>query len=280
MGKLSPCLIGSATLQLMVMDWRLLRSGANVGPWHMALDEALWKSFPQIGKPTLRFYRWHEPTLSIGYSQRAADFDLAACGRLGIAFVRRPTGGGAVLHDQEVTYSFVHPLAGLGGLRESHRLIAEALALGLKSLGLTAELAEARRGPGLRSSGACFASPSYAELTAAGRKVAGAAQVRDRSTLLEQGSIPLRLNLERLATVIRSAGLSKAELISLLRRRAAGLQDFVAVQVEDVERALVAGFAARFGAAFVESWPTAEELASAEELMERKYANPSWSFRR
>jgi lipoate-protein ligase A len=244
----------------------------------MALDEALWRSFHPIGRPTLRLYRWSEPALSIGYSQQARDFDLEQCTRLGIAFVRRPTGGRAVLHHWEVTYSLIHPLEGLGSVEGSHRLIAEALAVGLRRLELPVELEimKVKRS----FSEACFEAPAHSELTVAGKKVAGMSQVRDQLALLEQGSIPLELDVEQLAAVIRLDGFPKEEFIALLRRRAAGLRDFAAVQVEEVESALVAGFIARFGVEFEESSPTAEELELAKELLEQKYEDPSWNLRR
>ncbi|MFQ6090351.1 MAG: biotin/lipoate A/B protein ligase family protein, partial [Candidatus Bipolaricaulia bacterium] len=130
-------------------------------------------------------------------------------------------------------------------------------------------------------SGACFAAPTRFELVISGRKVAGSAQVRDRLALLEHGSFPLELDLEALAAVLQPDGLSLEQFKEGLRRRAAGLREFAPqFHAEEVEEALVAGFAERFGADLVEDNPTAEELASAEELVERKYSDPEWTFRR
>lgn len=265
--------------------WRLIRSGPGAPAWNMALDEALWRAFPKLGRPTLRLYRWARPAVSIGYAQRASACDLEACAQLGLALVRRPTGGRAVLHDpdRELTYSLVHPVGGLGGVRESHRLIAEALALGLRQLGLPAEVAaRVRCGARPALSGACFEAPSPHELTIAGKKVAGMAQVRDRLALLEQGSLPLELDPDRLAAVIRPGleGRPRAALIALLRERAAGLREFKPVELEELEAALCAGFSARFGVELEEASPMPEELALAEELMERKYKRPEWNLRR
>jgi lipoate-protein ligase A len=264
------------------MEWRLIISGAGSGRWNMALDEALWRSYAKIERPTLRLYRWSRPTLSLGRFQRAEAVDLGECVRRGIEVVRRPTGGRAVLHDDEVAYSLVHPLDGMGGVLESHRRIAEALALGLRKLGLAAELMKGERSSrnSRASSGACFAAPSRFELAIAGRKVAGSAQVRDRLTLLEHGSLPLELDLEGLAAVLRPDGLLQGRSEELLRRRAAGLREFVApLQPEELEEAVIAGFAERFGVDFVEDNLTAEELALAEELMEG-YNSSVWSLGR
>lgn len=266
--------------------WRLIRSGPGAPAWNMALDEALWHSFARVGRPTLRLYRWAQPAVSIGYAQRASACDLEACARLGLAFVRRPTGGRAVLHDNELTYSLVHPVRGLGSILESHRLIAEAMAFGLRRLGLLAEVAAARPRLGFNArptlSGACFEAPSPHELTIAGRKVAGMAQVRDRLALLEQGSLPLELDLDRLAAIIQPGldGRPRAAFIALLRERAAGLREFKPVELEELEAALCAGFSARFGVELEEASPMPEELALAEELMERKYERPEWNLRR
>ncbi|MFQ6034067.1 MAG: biotin/lipoate A/B protein ligase family protein [Candidatus Bipolaricaulia bacterium] len=171
------------------MEWRLIISGVESGGWNMALDEALWRSFSEVGRPTLRLYRWVGPTLSLGRFQRVETVDLEECARREIEVVRRPTGGRAVLHDREVTYSLVHPLEEMGGVEEAHRQIAEALVAGLRKLGLAAELVEVERSS-RNISGACFAAPTRFELTISGRKVAGGAQVRDRLALLEHGSLP------------------------------------------------------------------------------------------
>lgn len=244
----------------------------------MALDEALWRSLPQIGQPTLRIYRWKVPTLSIGYSQSVAEFDLEECSRRGIALVRRPTGGRAVLHGLEVTYSLVHPLEGMGSIDDSHRQIGEALAIGLRKLGLAVEL---EMKGGCASSPACFEAPSHFELAIAGKKVAGSAQVRNQLALLEHGSIPLELDRERLAAVLRPDGLPQAGFERVLRGRAGGLCDFKEeLRPEEVEVAIIAGFEERFGIELVEGAPTVEELQRAEKLMAQKYRDPGWNLRR
>lgn len=269
----------------MRMAWRLIRSGPGAPAWNMALDEALWRSFAKLGRPTLRLYSWARPTVSLGYAQRASACDLEACARLGLDLVRRPTGGRAVLHDNELTYSLIHSVGGLGGVWESHRLIAEALALGLRRLGLPVEVAAVRPRLGFSArpalSGACFEAPSPHELTIAGKKVAGMAQVRDRLALLEQGSLPLELDPVQLAAVVSPPdGRPRAAFIALLRERAAGLREFKPVELEELEAALCAGFSTRFGVELEEAPPAPEELALAEELMERKYERPEWNLRR
>ena len=254
-------------------EWRLLRTGLGGPAWNMALDEALWRLSP---RPVLRLYRWALPTLSLGRHQRLSAPILEALEREReeeeIALVRRPTGGRAVLHDpiHELTYSVVHPSAGMGTVLESHKKIHEALALGLRRLGLEAELAPGRRD---RTGVACFAAPSRTELMVKDRKVAGSAQVRDGHALLEHGSLPLRLDPARLARLLGDEGLQ-----TMLAREAAGLWEFLpGLKLMELEAAVIAGFAERFKVAFLEDRPTPEELALAEELTE-KYESPKWTL--
>jgi lipoate-protein ligase A len=262
------------------MEWRLLRSGGGIAEWNMALDEALWRSFPMVERPSLRIYRWSAPTLSIGYSQSVAEFDLEECARRGITFVRRPTGGRAVLHDLEVTYSLVHSTEEMGSIKDSHRQVGQALRLGLRRLGLAAQLVNQEQSV-QNPSAACFEAPSSFELAIGGKKIAGSAQVRNHLTLLEHGSIPLELHPERLAAVLRPNGLSRKQLLSLLWERARGLRDFIAeLRAEEIEQAIIAGFEEQFGVELIQDSPREEELQLAKELREGKYGDPGWNFRR
>ena len=265
-------------------SWRLLDTGAHSGVWNMALDEALWRVLSQRGTaPVLRLYRWREPTLSLGRFQSLEAINLEACRRLGIAVVRRPTGGRAILHhERELSYSLVHPLEGMGSVLQSHRRISEALRLGLRRLGIEAELvkAGAEAGRGTSSTGAeaaCFATPSWWELTARGRKLVGSAQVRSQRALLEHGSLLLELELEKLAEILTPDGSPKGkrELERVLRRQASGLWEAASREItpEELKEALTAGFAERFGVELLPDEPTPEELELAATLVER-YAMP------
>src|SRR5262245_64276589 len=95
---------------MRAMRWKFLESPADDGPGNMALDEALMSRATRTGEAVFRVYSWSVPTLSLGRNQRAkGDYDLGAAHERGIAFVRRPTGGRALLHDHEVTYSVTIP---------------------------------------------------------------------------------------------------------------------------------------------------------------------------
>ena len=129
--------------------WRLIRSGHVSGAMNMAVDEAILRAVARGGTPTLRFYGWDPPAVSIGYFQDAEkEVDTAACKSLGVDVVRRPTGGRAVLHDVEVTYSLIVPEENdviPKGITESYRAISEGIVRGLVSLGLDAKMVSLRR---------------------------------------------------------------------------------------------------------------------------------------
>jgi lipoate-protein ligase A len=162
----------------MQQPWRFVDTGARDAASNMALDEALLVMHEAGATlPTLRVYGWCQPTLSLGYTQNAQqEVDLIACHTQGVAVVRRPTGGRAVLHDQEVTYSVVMPLTLVDGphtITEHYRRIVMALATALQALGLPVQLArpQVRATPThAPASPACFAALSRYELSVAGKK--------------------------------------------------------------------------------------------------------------
>ncbi|MGH7572564.1 MAG: lipoate--protein ligase family protein [Gemmatimonadota bacterium] len=187
-----------------ITTWHLLETGPRPGAWNMACDEALLDA---VGSgeipPTVRFYAWGPPAVSLGRHQPDLEPSArAALAALGIDWVRRPTGGRLVYHgtaDEELTYSVVAPLdepSLAGGLSEAYRRIHEALATGLARLGIAAALAPRPSSSGRgahspRSRLACFAASVPNEIVADGRKLVGSAQRRSRRSLLQHGSIPL-----------------------------------------------------------------------------------------
>ena len=162
----------------------------------MALESALREGVKAGGDPVLRFYRWSPATLSFGRHQPARGrYDVGAARRLAIDFVRRPTGGQAVLHDQELTYAVVAPVAELGNPRTAYRRVNRALVAGLRRLGLNAELAGS---VGVMTAGdpvgrdwdaACFRRPERGEVVVGGAKLVGSAQRMEGRTILQHGSI-------------------------------------------------------------------------------------------
>lgn len=172
--------------------WRLVETPACSGARNMAIDIALMESVRDGGAPVLRFYRWWPPCISLGRNQPAkGQYDTGEAERRGIEFVRRPTGGRAVYHHREVTYSVVVGDRHLGGPKRTFYAIHKALHAGLRLLGAPTEIVE-NAGAGLRPSTVpCFRELDGGAIIADGRKLVGSAQLRQRGVLLQHGSILL-----------------------------------------------------------------------------------------
>ena len=156
----------------------------------MAVDEALLWRARDSGETLFRVYAWTRPTVSLGRNQPARDsYDLDLAERRGIDFVRRPTGGRAILHHREITYSIAAPVAAFGSLPESYRAINRLLLEALRTLGVCAEEATSSGRAPVPSLAPCFDAPVVGELVADGRKLVGSAQVRDGDVLLQHGSV-------------------------------------------------------------------------------------------
>jgi hypothetical protein len=167
-------------------NWILLNSGKCAAAFNMALDEALLENVSRLGKPVLRFYGWTEPAVTFGYFQKFSDVEAATHLR---PLIRRPTGGGIVPHDADWTYSAVFPPGHEWHslkAEESYRRIHDWLRLTFAELKIETELAPASK---KSLPGQCFAGYEKFDLLWHGKKVAGAAQRRNKSGLLIQGSV-------------------------------------------------------------------------------------------
>src|SRR5689334_4604539 len=176
------------------------------GAQNMATDAALLAKSNVTGQALLRLYRFDPPCLSLGRNEPADQYDQAMIARLGLDVVRRPTGGRAVWHQDEVTYAVAAPIAMFGGLRNAYRAIHERLAAAIRSLGADATLARHQPPPSstlLHHPASCFAIPAGGEVLLAGRKLIGSAQVRKGSAFLQHGSILLDGTQEVVSTVSR-----------------------------------------------------------------------------
>lgn len=245
----------------------------------MALDEALL--LLRRPTPVLRFYTWKPACVSIGYSQSFAAVRTGACEAMGIDVVRRPTGGGAVLHDAELTYSLVAAESTpsvSGTVIESYRKVSAALITGLGHLGISAMPATAHNP--VAASGACFQDPSAYELTVNGMKIAGSAQCRRESFLLQHGSLPLKFDHKRTADVLQQPGtVTPAALAETLRQRATGLQEALGRRVDfaEVAASIEHGFHAALDFELELSYPDREELELTRRLRREKYAWLAWT---
>lgn len=268
--------------------WRLIieeepRSGAA----NMALDQAIAEACAAgDSPPTLRFYRWQPPAVSLGRHQRADEIDLDAAMELGYEVVRRPTGGRAILHTDELTYSVAaateEPRVS-GSLMDAYLRLSNALLAGLQHVGLTADKAAGNVRTGPDVSAACFEVPSAYEITAMGRKLIGSAQSRRAGYVLQHGSLPLFGDLGRLVDVLTL----KPEIALRLRRqlveRACTLSEALnvapddpAVQFEPVAQALVQGFGEQLNLTFKPAQASPMELQHAAKLIREQYASDDW----
>lgn len=194
------------------IPWRFLDSGEATGAWNMALDETLARHMSEEEtSPVLRLFRWKPWAISLGYNQSAADLNEEACRADGIEIVRRPTGGRAILHAQELTYSVVMR-GGRRGVLQVYNEISAALVRGLLLFGV--EVSLQKRQPDFRetyrrpSSIPCFTSSARYEIEWRGRKLVGSAQRRfaDRGddVVLQHGSILCGPAHRRLADYLAS----------------------------------------------------------------------------
>lgn len=277
----------------MKSTWYFINSGPSRPSFNMALDEALldWHSAGII-PPVIRFYEWNPVTLSIGYFQRAAkDIDLEKVRAQGMGFVRRPTGGRAVLHDRELTYSVIvtedYPNMPKT-VTEAYRVISEGLLLGFQKLGLEAyfsvpDTEEKREDLKKPKSAVCFDAPSWYELVVEGRKVAGSAQTRQKGVILQHGAILIDLDEEKLLSVFRfDSEEAKEAMRRKLPEKAVAINDLAQreVAVTECVEAFREGFCEALAIDFVPYKLTDEQLAYVEKIERTKYLSDEWNFRR
>jgi lipoate-protein ligase A len=261
-----------------IVRWRLLLSPPLGGPDNMALDEALMARARRSGESVLRVYEWASPTLSLGRNQRAAGlYDEDALADQGIGVVRRPTGGRAILHQREITYSVTAPIRSDEGLGVAYGRINALLMNALGALGVPAAPAPARGRALAPSAIPCFAEPAAGELVTdgdgGGRKLVGSAQWREDGALLQHGSILVHDDQARLPAFMTAPPASlpvPATLADSLGRAPA------AAELADVL------FAATRRLADSDAQPLAfdAELDREAARLAVRYRDPSWTWRR
>ena len=238
----------------------------------MALDEALMRVSRRTGGAYFRMYGWESPTLSLGRNQRArGQYDVGAARSLGVSFVRRPTGGRALLHDREITYSVAMPAASPSDAAAAYTFINEVLLEGLRGLGVSARQAtgSSHIAPGLRP---CFDVPSAHEIVLDDRKLIGSAQWRHDETLLQHGSILVRDDQAVIGRLLREPPASAPAAATLHQALGwdPGLGDIGPRMREALERRI--GSAAHPFDAQSARHDTAE--------LERTYCDDNWTWRR
>lgn len=263
-------------------SWRFLHDGPADGPWNMAVDEAIARAVGDgLAPATLRLYEWSPPTVSLGYLQRApGGVDLTACRRHGIGLVRRITGGRAVLHADELTYSVALPLQGPWrslSVVEVFVRISSGLIAGLKHLGVEATLGESRAQTGdVRESGACFLLRRVPAILVGGQKLLGSAMRRWDRYLLQHGSLLLDFD-PRLHQRIFPAwpranpALGVTSLHALLGTRP---------PIGELVSALREGWCEALGVTCVAGDLLPIECTAAEGGSRERYARDAWTFQR
>jgi lipoate-protein ligase A len=254
--------------------WRLIvDTEPHSGAWNMAVDQAIMEAvaFGQV-PPTLRFYQWEPPCVSLGKRQPLSGIDLDNCRRDGVDVVRRPTGGLAILHTDELTYSLAtlpdDPRAA-GAIMDSYRKLSQGLVLGLRRLGLHPRMQPVSPGASTNSSAACFEAPSAYEITSGTQKLMGSAQTRPYGKLLQHGSLPLSGDIGRLAEYLAFDDDSEREALAAeLRRRATTLGAILDrnVSFPEAADALARGFSHALNLQLESGALTAGELEAADQL--------------
>jgi lipoyl(octanoyl) transferase len=265
--------------------WRLLITPPLDGATNMAIDEAILHALSEKNTlPTLRFFQWTPPCLSLGYNQHWRDVDDWACQQLGYTWTRRPTGGRAILHTDEVTYSLIIPEKDpriQGGVVESYRVLSLGLLRGLAKLGVQGEQATkehllAPKQPG--QGPVCFDTPSVYEITWQGKKLIGSAQLRRKETVLQHGTLPLCGDLNRILKALTLSDEDRALQTRLLPQRAITLEKVVGhkLSFDQVTAALAAGFAEQFNLTLEPMPLNDRENTLAGHLRASQYANSIW----
>jgi len=257
---------------------RLVSQGPEHAFFNMALDEAIAEAVrAKLSPPTLRFYRWDRPSISIGYFQKASDVDLDYCRKKGYPLVRRLTGGRAILHDEELTYS-ISSFAGSAlfkdRLLETYRVISNALLRGLKLNGIDARISFQKKRSGHHKNPSCFKSMSYGEITVNGKKIIGSAQKRYKNGFLQHGSLLLDYKADELCNTLMEIGPDDLTRIGSIRECASGITP------DRLSRSLKEAFEKELNVKLISDIPSKAELKAADKLVKTKYSADEWNLRR
>ena len=258
--------------------WRLIQDAPGDGATNMAVDEAILRAMAEEkAGPTLRLYTWAPPCLSLGRGQPVDDADRGALRAVGYDLVRRPTGGRAILHIDEVTYSLIVPHDDprvLGSVVESYRRLSGALIRGLEHLGVPDIEADQRVDAGAEEGPVCFEAPSDYEITAGGKKLVGSAQMRAQGVVLQHGSIPLQGDIGRICPL-----LAQHPDPDRVRVRATTVERAIGRRVDwrEAAAAVIAGFGQALNLELSAGNLSEREQATAERLRREKYGTETWN---
>ncbi len=259
----------SSTKRSLMVACRLLPMQLGTAAYNMAVDQVLLESVQQGGLPTLRFYGWSQPTLSLGYFQPLRQRDTHVESR-GVDCVRRSTGGGAIVHDHELTYSVALPLAAAGGGRdELYRRLHGAIAETLSAFGVRATPHRLAATPVKRATSnqpqpfLCFQRRTAEDLIVSGYKVLGSAQRRTKNAILQHGSLLLQS--------------------SCRAPQLPGIQELLGrtIAMSELTEALQQHFRAALRISHWEAGSLSQpERSRVESVRQERFADPAWLARR
>ena len=264
--------------------WRLIEHPPANGAWNMAVDEAILESvYTNESPPTLRLYAWEPPCLSLGHAQRLSEANLEVLNLNGWHLVRRPTGGRAILHVDELTYSVIahqsEPRV-CGGVLESYLRLSKALLEALRIMGLNPEANEnAANDKPPKPNPVCFEVPSNYEITVNGKKLIGSAQARRKEGILQHGALPLYGDLTRIITALEfEDNTAQANAKSRLLAHATTIERELGYPPswEQASRAFQSAFQRVLNLDLQPGQLTEEETQRAQQLVLEKHDHPSW----
>jgi lipoate-protein ligase A len=254
----------------IVINFRLLQTGFKDAFTNMAIDESIMIHVAQrMAPPTIRLYGWQPPAVSIGYFQGLSEeVDLEKCQELGVDYIRRITGGGAVFHEDEVTYSLAipqdNPLIPENVL-ESYRVICGGIVAGLSELEITAEFVPLN------------------DIIVDGKKISGSAQTRRKRTILQHGTLLLDCDVEKMFSILKVPYEKlRDKIISDVRQRVTSIKDISLKEVafDEICVALAKGFEISLNSVLEPGELSETEISLAEEIKRDRYTNPDWNNRR
>ncbi len=265
--------------------WRLIKTEAASGSWNMAVDEAILSA---IGRgevlPTLRLYSWTPACISLGYAQPVSDVDKQKLEEKGWEIVRRITGGRAILHTDEMTYSVCGPEDEprlVGGILPSYQNLSSAILQALISLNLPVTAASQKdKEENEIKNPICFEVKSNYEISVDGKKMVGSAQARRKEGVLQHGTLPLHGDLTRIIEVLTKIDpKQKPEFRERMLQKAATVEMVLGSKItwEQAADAIKHGFEQELNIEFIEEELTKNEINDAELLAKEKYGMVDWT---
>jgi len=252
-------------------QWRFIDSGTASAQWNMAVDEALLYAFKEGDLPIFRLYRWEKPSLSFGrFSHPKKTLDWKRIRTENIPYVRRITGGGILVHGNDISYSLTIPRSFVReqGVRQAYRELCAFLIHLYENLGVDADFAHDLQLPQSQSP-VCLAGMEAYDIIISGRKIGGNAQRHTHHALLQHGTIPLAIDHERFEKLfLEDSGLSEAATLKETNSR---------LTETALKKEIIKAFSDTFDTRITEEPLRNEEQLLAEKLFNEKYSQEAWN---